>query len=361
MERLKRSDFKRILEFLENLYAVQDHLSLRKNIVRALPSLIQADVHSYTETNHQENTAILEDAPGGPVMSPTEKECYSQFSLQHPTIAYYQQTGDGQTLKISDFLTSSEWQRTDLYSHVYRPHGLKYNLGAGLALSKEVVMALGLSRGRKDFSERDRSILNLLRPHCLQAYSNARLVTQMQQRMTALTRVVDQLDQAVLEVDAKGNIVWVTDKAKTLLQEIERPSSQKSWELPQSIWSWAQASFNQLTDSDNLPFPFTPLKLETDRSIILIHLTLDGDNALLFFEEQSKALPLERLKQLGLSPRETEILGWIAQGKSNLEIAEILGIRLGTVKTHVERVYVKLGVENRHAAIVLALETVLPS
>jgi DNA-binding CsgD family transcriptional regulator len=51
-----------------------------------------------------------------------------------------------------------------------------------------------------------------------------------------------------------------------------------------------------------------------------------------------------------LTLRENEVLRWIADGKSNQQIAEILGISLGTVRKHIERIFDKLGVDNRAAA-----------
>lgn len=51
-----------------------------------------------------------------------------------------------------------------------------------------------------------------------------------------------------------------------------------------------------------------------------------------------------------LSPRETEILGWIARGKSNSVIGEILGISPHTVDTMVRRLFLKLGVRDRVSA-----------
>jgi DNA-binding CsgD family transcriptional regulator len=63
-----------------------------------------------------------------------------------------------------------------------------------------------------------------------------------------------------------------------------------------------------------------------------------------------------QLEQLGLTPREAEILLWVAQGKTNPEIATILGIGLTTVKKHLEATFAKLGVENRTTAAALALE-----
>lgn len=63
------------------------------------------------------------------------------------------------------------------------------------------------------------------------------------------------------------------------------------------------------------------------------------------------------LQILGLSGRESEVLYWIAQGKSNVEIADILELSVGTVKKHIANIFDKLGVKTRVAAVVLALET----
>ena len=64
----------------------------------------------------------------------------------------------------------------------------------------------------------------------------------------------------------------------------------------------------------------------------------------------------EELVGLGLSRREAEVLFWIAQGKTNPEIAVILGIARRTVATHVEHILAKLTVENRCAAARCASE-----
>ena len=61
------------------------------------------------------------------------------------------------------------------------------------------------------------------------------------------------------------------------------------------------------------------------------------------------------LGSLGLTPRETEVLTWIAQGKTNYEIGVILSACTGTVCKHVQRILSKLCVENRTAAAAIAL------
>ena len=65
----------------------------------------------------------------------------------------------------------------------------------------------------------------------------------------------------------------------------------------------------------------------------------------------------EPLLSLGLTPRVAEVLLWVAQGKTNADIATILGISESTVKKHLLEVFQVLGVETRSAATLRALET----
>ena len=65
------------------------------------------------------------------------------------------------------------------------------------------------------------------------------------------------------------------------------------------------------------------------------------------------------LRALGLTEKESEVLLWVAQGKSNAEVALILGISEATVKKHLEHIFGKLGVEKRGAASLSALEALV--
>ena len=62
------------------------------------------------------------------------------------------------------------------------------------------------------------------------------------------------------------------------------------------------------------------------------------------------------LLEFGLTPRAAEALLWLAQGKTNSDIAQILGVTESTVKKHVQEIFDKLGVETRSAATLRALE-----
>lgn len=62
------------------------------------------------------------------------------------------------------------------------------------------------------------------------------------------------------------------------------------------------------------------------------------------------------LQALGLTPRESEVLLWVAQGKGNTDISTILGASESTIKKHLQRIFEKLGVENRGSAALAAVE-----
>ena len=73
-----------------------------------------------------------------------------------------------------------------------------------------------------------------------------------------------------------------------------------------------------------------------------------------FHPDFSSPAPLQR--KLGVTAREAEVLLWVAQGKSNGDVAVILGMSEKTVKQHLGSVFQKIGVESRNAATVRALE-----
>ena len=71
---------------------------------------------------------------------------------------------------------------------------------------------------------------------------------------------------------------------------------------------------------------------------------------LLLAREEARTGDAARLAQAALTPRESEVLSWLAKGKTNKDIADILGLSPRTVNKHLEHIFDKLGVETRSAA-----------
>ncbi len=74
--------------------------------------------------------------------------------------------------------------------------------------------------------------------------------------------------------------------------------------------------------------------------------------------ESNNGAAIEALSlQFRLTAREAEVLYWVAQGKTNRDIGDILGTRPKTITKHLEHVFEKLGVETRTAAAARVLGT----
>jgi DNA-binding CsgD family transcriptional regulator len=95
--------------------------------------------------------------------------------------SYPERTGDLRSIiKISDFYSSRQWHANGMYSDIYRPQGLEHELQLCLADPTERTTGPGRTvrlfffrQSGPDFSERDRALLTLLRPHLYQAYLDA--------------------------------------------------------------------------------------------------------------------------------------------------------------------------------------------
>jgi DNA-binding NarL/FixJ family response regulator len=86
--------------------------------------------------------------------------------------------------------------------------------------------------------------------------------------------------------------------------------------------------------------------------------TVDDDWLLVLREVNDAATVEATMHAFGLTLRESEVLYWVAKGKTNRDIGDILGSSPATVKKHLERVYEKLGVETRTAAAAVAMQRV---
>jgi DNA-binding CsgD family transcriptional regulator len=98
---------------------------------------------------------------------------FARYGLQNPLAAYYLGTMDGRAMRFSDLLTRRELHRLDLYREVYRPLGVEYQIAFTLPSSAHQVLGIALSRGKRDFTATERTLLNLARPYLIQAYRNA--------------------------------------------------------------------------------------------------------------------------------------------------------------------------------------------
>jgi DNA-binding CsgD family transcriptional regulator len=358
VERLRSQDTRQVLRFLRDLYALREKNAFTSYLVSSLPGLIQADAYTYNEMDDARGHASYKLWPNDFKPIKDAAEILGRFGSQIPMHAQWKGS-NGQALKISDFLSPHVFKNKEIYNEFYRPMRIPFLMGIALPVNRRSLVTIGSHRGGKDFTERERTALNMIQPHIFQAYANAQAVTHMQAEVAQLNHVVEQIPQGLLSVDARGLIQWATSRARKLLGVYFRAEKRSHRRLPDLLGRWirSRSCKARWEHEDERPGRMAPLVLDQGSRRLRVRMVPEGDRCVLFLEEEVTVAPSKELARLSLSPRETEVLQWVAQGKTNPEIGMILSISYRTVQKHLERIYTRLGVENRHAAMIMAMKT----
>jgi DNA-binding CsgD family transcriptional regulator len=192
--------------------------------------------------------------------------------------------------------------------------------------------------GRRDFSERDRLLLDLLRPRFVHLYESAQA-----RRLTAALREGAEQSGDIIVLDSAGQIAFAPERALRLLRAYA-DGAQPS-RLPAVVTEWLRHDREQL-NGRAFPGSGRPLTIDRRDHRLVIRRVGDDPYALLVTEQT-----LSVNGQAPLTNREQEVLTLVEEGRSNAEIAAALWIAPGTVRTHLEHIYTKLGVQNRTAAV----------
>jgi DNA-binding CsgD family transcriptional regulator len=172
-------------------------------------------------------------------------------------------------------------------------------------------------------------------------------------------RLLEFSGQPCAIVTPQGRIEWATTSAHKLLQRYWPAGTGVGNRLPREIHQWMILRRKRLGAKGKSLTTLAPLVINRPSACLTVRYMPDGAFSALLFEEFLLELPADCLVSLGLTPREAEVLRWLAQGKSSFEIAAILSISDRTVSKHLERVYLKLGVENRHAAVAMVHDAMM--
>lgn len=351
MQRLTSRDSDASLEFLKAVYSARNVREFSLALVGGIRRLVPAAQVAFNEMDlvrrrNQYSVDPLESEPPGGVT------VLNTFIHEHPLLRHDLEYGDTGAAKLSDFLTESQYHRLGLYNEFFRQAYPRVEdlMNFHILWRPQSILAVSLCRPRRTFSERDRLLLNVLRPHLRQAYLNA-------EKMESHTLVDEALSsdrQGVMVVDASLRSRGESGAVTELLAAYFGERAQSAGSLPEQLSAWAKRELAALVD--DLPSPRFPLVVERNDRRLLIRLIRQPEGCVFLFTEQPTSLDAGIFKSLGLTERERQILSWLTRGKSDAEIASLVGSSRRTVQKHLEHIYAKLGVENRTAAVSRALD-----
>jgi DNA-binding NarL/FixJ family response regulator len=171
---------------------------------------------------------------------------------------------------------------------------------------------------------------------------------------------LDAAGRFLLSATRGGRVLWSTPQATTLLAAVTVSPPGDSFMLPEAVRRWLD---NRRGDSAGAEPDALDLAVEgSARRLKLSYVGQIGPDELLLRITEDNALPPEQVlkARLNITLREAEVLMWLARGKANRDIGEILGLSPRTVNKHLEMIYSKIGVENRAAATALAMTALAP-
>jgi DNA-binding CsgD family transcriptional regulator len=320
MAALATGDAERLLRLVAEAERIGGDEPFTEEFLVELGRLVPADSVTYSELDRVQKRHLFEVTRPGDGWDDSlvdDRLFWDVVIKEHPVCLRHTQGFFG-ALKVSDFLTQLQLHRTRLYDLWLRPFGVEHQLYVGIPSPPWHTKTFIFDRGRGQFSERDRLVLDFLQPHLDHLWRAARTRRLLAAALAGLDQAKDGESRGVLLVSARDELQYASAPARRLLSEFVADAAIAEW-------------------------------LESGCPRPLVH-RLGGRR--LIVERVGDALLLEETRDpVSLTAREREVLAWVARGKTNPEIARILWLAPSTVSKHLANLYAKLGVKTRTAAV----------
>ena len=359
METLSRHDLLALNKAIGEIYTARDLASFHAAVFRSIREMIAYEFCSFNDVRLTP-THFLKIFP-----SSHDQACILQKLLpvfndcihEHPLIPQFPLA---HVFKTTDAVSIKKFKSTTLYNEYYRHLGTEMQIGFSMPTGHDMVSILALSRNAADFSERDRLLLAQLKPHLINAMRNVTELGRVMLERDLLHTGMETERQGAILLQSDGMILCISSLAQELCGKYFRAAFAEGDTLPVTLLHWFNTEINafwkigtatkslQRVERDPLVVEMAGKKLK----IRLFSAPATGEYVL-FLVESDPALLLHSMRKYGLSSRETEVLNWLAQGKTNVEVATILKMSKRTADKHLENIFDKLGVGTRAAAIAI--------
>ena len=365
--RFTQHDFDATLDFVGDLYDHRELADFADRTAAALLRIVAADRVVYGEFDVELQCArlamqpqIVKDQDGtvdgdiNGALSRLERSFSS-----HPLYRYYLQTGDGHPQRATQVMTKARLQdylRTDSF---VQQMGAQFQMGLFFAAGPANVTAMLFTRRQRDFTARERALVNRIYPHLVQAFRNTSSLTRLRRDVEEFVALLEGPTSSVIVLAADGQVKRWSEQGKTWIARYCRtPFPAQADRLPDCFAEWYRRQLALVARETLLPAPREPLVVEKNDRQLTVQLIPDHfrDEHLLLLNERRGDASWSALGEYGLTPRESEVLAWVAKGKTNAEVGAILQLSGRTVQKHLEHIYSKLGVETRTTATVRALK-----
>ena len=350
MNRMSRQAKHDAAGFLRLVGAAKDPHAFARLGVAELPRLVASELTTLSVCDLATGRRRVVGNPSE-ALSVRDISAFDRHFFGHPLVRFHCEHRGGGAHRISDSLPATDFRQSALFSDYYRRIGIDHAAAIPLYVSSTTLVSFVLNRARRDFSDDEIALLDWLRGGLSDMYRNVVGLQRAVAAVAELREIAAADGWTLVRLDAQRRIRELPAHVATVLASVcpgRRPRAGAP--LPAPIESWLRRSTAGGAPWLALP----PLVLVAPRGRLTLRAVPEvGNDAawalLIRYQPES-----DRASALGRSPltrREREILDWVAAGKTDRQIAAITGASPRTVQKHLEHIYVKLGVENRTAAV----------
>lgn len=274
----------------------------------------------------------------------------------------------GRRVALLSEATGGRLDRALRYREVLAPQGFSFDMRCVYALDGTAwggISALR-ERGRADFTNREAALMSQLAPHLAAGLKAAALCAPVAPGAAMSTSTPTSADRpggpAVIVLDHRGRVTRYTPMAEYWLRRLTdlKPGWQEGQALPEVVWAVVgilRRGLRPQTERDRTLVPHIRVRTTTGEWIQLQAALSEAPNGqadeivIVMEPVGPREVTWLRLTAHGLSPREQEVVEWIARGASTAQIAQALCITEYTVQDHLKHIFDKVGVRNRRALV----------
>ncbi len=356
MARLSQADLRGMLAFLRTCETFADVASLRTGMLPVLKGLIRCDHLAYNEVDMATGAPFWILHPRD-TESAADPEAFVRWVHQHPVVIYHASHAGGKAVQLADFMTRRELHRLELYNDFFKPLEIEHQLAITIPAPGNVLLGLPFNRAERVYSERDRLLLDLLRPHLAHLYGRAHARASARQALSRVEGAASRSGRAVVLLGRGERVERASGLASESLARYFPADRSGHGRLPGKVAAWVRSERRRLSSGDGVPAVSMPLVVaagDTSLSISFLPATGADEADALLLEERCDQLMVDDLAAMGLTAREANVLRCADRGLANAQIARELGISARTVAKHFEHINAKLGVATRTAALAQA-------
>jgi DNA-binding CsgD family transcriptional regulator len=200
--------FRAALELLGAMSeAALDKASFAKLGVERLPALVASEFTTLSICHLASGKREVFGLPAG-ALSAQDRAAFDRHFHEHPLVRFHAYQGGRVPQRISDSVPFEQFRRTALYNDYYRRIRIDHAMALPIYVRDGLLVSFVLNRTRRDFTDRERALLEVLRPHLAKIYQRINTVGRLTARETEVLRWVaagksDAQIGAILRISAR--------------------------------------------------------------------------------------------------------------------------------------------------------------